>query len=222
MHVRFSLIFMLSLFLVVVACSSDDTSEKQKKDMEQVSEDLNKTADKLSSGEIGLGEAMSQMQQAMSGGESVSPVDFRKLKALLPESIKGMDRTHIEGEKTGGFGIKISTASAKYANNDGRLKIAIVDMGTMKGIAGMASAAWLNAEIDRESDNEIEQTFAFRGNRAYKKYNNRDQHGEFATIVASRFIVSVKGDGFPFSRFEEAMDEIPLKELEKMRNEGAK
>lgn len=222
MRIHFSLTLMFILSLFLFSCGSDPDEKKDEKNMEEISEDLNKTAEKLSSGEIGLGQAMSQMQQAMAGGKSVTPVNFRKLKALLPEKIKGMERTNIEGEKTGGFGIKISTASAKYRDSNGRLKISIVDMGTMKGIAGMATAAWMNAEIDRESENEIEQTFSFRGNKAYKKYNKRSQHGEIAAIIAARFMVSVKGTGLPFSRYEEALDEIPLKALEEMRNEGVK
>ncbi len=221
MPARISMIFMLFFSLFLFACGSDaEKAKDEEKTVADVTGEVNKTAQKLTSGEIGIDEAMSQMQQMMSGGDKVTPVDFRKLKALLPESIKGLQRSNLEGEKTGGFGIMVSTARADYKNSAGRLTINITDLGTMKGMAAMATAAWLHAEIDRESEDEFEQTFELRGNKAFKKYNKHRQRGEIGTIIASRFIVNVKGRGFPFARLEEALDEISFNELEKLKDEG--
>ncbi|KAA3610634.1 MAG: hypothetical protein DWQ05_21695 [Calditrichaeota bacterium] len=213
---RILMICMLLFSMMLFACGSDKEEE-----VTEMSEELEQTAEKLNSGEMDMTEAMTQMQQVMSGGENVTPVNFRKLKALLPKTIKGIAGSNFEGEKTGGFGIKVSSASADYNDGSkGSMTISITDMGTMKGFAAMASAAWLNAEIDRESDDEFEQTFTYKGNKAHKKYNTRSKRGEISTIIAGRFVVNVKGRKFPFSRLEEALDELPLDELEDMKNEG--
>ncbi|KAA3656283.1 MAG: hypothetical protein DWQ10_15755 [Calditrichaeota bacterium] len=221
MLTRLFLISLVALSLLFVACGSgSEETENASEQTEEQNINEDNSFQQNNGEEMNLNDAMSQMQQMMSGGDKVEPVNFRKLRALLPKEVDGMDGSNFKGEKTGGFGIKVSMASADYDDDNGSMTITITDMGTMKGMMAMASAAWLNAEIDRETENEIEQTFTLKGNKAHKKYNTLRQTGEISTIIGNRFVVNVKGRKVPYERLENALTEVPMGELEDLKNEG--
>jgi len=160
----------------------------------------------------------------MSGGEKVEVVNFRKLKELLPEELDGMKRTGFSGEKTNSFGIKISKAEGKYKSEDNkqRIEITIIDMGSMKGFAGMTAFAWSWAEIDKETDDGFERTFEYKGHKAFEKYNTKYQDGEVQVFVAKRFMVEVKGNDTPMEKIRSSLNEVNIGDLESMKEEGKK
>lgn len=154
------------------------------------------------------------------GGESVEPVDFRELKALLPESVAGLKRTKSEGEKSAALGIASSKASARYGDDSGkRVELEIVDMGTLKGIGALAFG-WLGASIDRESDDGYERTSVFEGCRMHEEFSKSDGRGETTLIVADRFVVKAEGKGLSAEEMKKAVASVDRKKLEAMKGIG--
>ncbi|MCA9732840.1 MAG: hypothetical protein H6696_15920 [Deferribacteres bacterium] len=218
---RILFIVLIAFSFIFVSCSSNEEEKKENaKQVEETNDEENSISVQTKDGEMDLTDAMTQMQQMMSGGEKVEPINFRKLREMLPKEIDGIKGSNFKGEKTGGFGIKVSTASADYEEDDMSITVTITDMGTMKGMMAMASAAWLNAEIDRETDDEIEQTYTFNGNKTHKKYNSTNESGEINTIIANRFLINVEGRNVSFERMEAALAEVPTAKLESLKNEG--
>ncbi|WP_373515100.1 hypothetical protein [Persicitalea sp.] len=164
-------------------------------------------------------EAIQQMAdkaKEMQENGPVDPVDFRELKAMLPETTGGMERTEATGEKNGAMGFSLSQAEAKYEEGDSRLEINIVDTGGVGGMAMMGMAAWAMAEVDKETTTGYEKTTRIDGNKAYEKYDNERQNGELNVLVGDRFIVSVKGRKVSMDQMKDALDEINLGKLAKM------
>src|SRR5262245_12359640 len=62
-----------------------------------------------------LAQAMKMLNGQNAAGARVEPVNFRELKALLPEELPGFKRTDAKGEKAGAMGMVVSQASADYA-----------------------------------------------------------------------------------------------------------
>jgi hypothetical protein len=169
-------------------------------------------------------EKMKKLEDMMSGGEKVEVVNFRKLKALLPEELDDLKRTNSSGEKTNAFGINVSKTEGEYTSEDKKQKITItiMDMGSMKGLAGMTAFAWSWAEIDKESDDGFERTFEYKGHKSYEKYNTKYQDGEVQVLVAKRFMVEIKGNDTPMEKIHQALDEIKIGDLESLKDEGKK
>ena len=161
--------------------------------------------------------AASGMIGAMMGGDgkgTVEPVDFRALKALLPETISGLKRGEESGEKAGAMGIKVSHAQARYAGGgDKSLRLKITDAGSMSGFAGLASAGWALVDIDRESEAGYEKTSSVDGRKMYEKWNKNDKSGEVNVIVSSRFIIEIRGSGIEMKDLKQAIAAIDLKKL---------
>ena len=223
---RVQTIFVSGLLLAVIGLSACGKNTEEKK-AEEAAKEAKKAYEEMYSEKAKPGEtpqdmaaAMEEMQKAMTGGETVKPVNFRDLKKLLPESVLGMRRSNYSGERTGAFGINVSVAEAKYLSDDGKwIEIKITDLGSMKGYVAMAAAGWAMAEIDKESDEGYERTSTYKGHKAFEKYNSRSEEGEFNLFVANRFIIEANGN-VDVEILKKALDPIDVGELEKMKDYG--
>ena len=221
-----TLFISILLFIFFTGCDKsgkDDANQESSPNVSNNNGSDDKQVDKNKNGDYDdFTESMKKLEDMMSGGEKVEVVNFRKLKELLPEELDDMKRTDFSGEKTNAFGIKVSKAEGKYKSEDNKQKIeiTILDMGSMKGLAGMTAFAWSWAEIDKESDHGFERTFEYKGHKAYEKYNSNYQDGEIQVLVAKRFMVEVKGNDVPVEKIHSALDEVNIGVLESMKDEG--
>ncbi|MHA4736690.1 hypothetical protein [Dyadobacter sp. MSC1_007] len=163
-------------------------------------------------------QAIADKAKAMGDREAVDPVDFRKLKDLLPENISGMSRTEATGEKTGAMGFTVSTAQAKYkGSGDESLDIEIVDTGGIAGVSTMALAAWSIAEIDKETTTGYEKTTKIDGHRAFEKFDNENKSGEINILVGERYVVNVQGNNISVDQLKDALKSIDLDKLGELK-----
>ena len=223
--------------LLVSACGKtpdqqarEDAGQKMKdagKQMEQAGKQMEEA---LKQGGQGMGDAMAKMGQAVTGAVGgaaqtvatpVEPVDFRDLKAMLPESIGSMKRTSAEGEKSGAMGIVVSHAEGRYENEGNSLRVKITDPGNLSGFAAMA-AMWMNVEVDRETDNGYEKTGSIGDRRYHEKYDKSAKSGEYTMVVGKRYMVEVQGNGVDMATMKKALEQINLAKLESMKDSGAK
>jgi hypothetical protein len=159
-------------------------------------------------------QAIADKAKEMGNGATVDPVDFRKLKELMPEKLIGLKRSESTGEKSGAMGFTVSTAQAKYGGKgDATLEIEIVDTGGIAGVSTMALATWSMADIDKETTNGYEKTTNLEGYKAFEKYDNNIKSGEINVLVADRYIVNVEGNDVSMEQLKEALKEIELSKL---------
>lgn len=165
-------------------------------------------------GAANLAQAMQMLGGQNAGGARVEPVNFRDLKALLPESLPGFKRTSATGEKAGAMGVVMSQANADYSGDgDAHLSIKMTDIGSMTGPLALGLAGWASAEIDRETETGYEKSTVIGGNKAFEKYDNRSKHGEVNVIVGNRFIVEVKGRDVKIDDLKAAVGKLDLGKL---------
>ncbi|HMB89784.1 MAG TPA: hypothetical protein VKP65_02995 [Rhodothermales bacterium] len=220
----FLTILMVACLVVFTGCGGeeDGTDEAVPEENMAGHEDANENESENDEPES-VADAMQQMQEAMSSnGEAVEPVDFRVLRDMLPEDLPGMERTNTEGQKSGAMGIKMSEAQATYQGEDNsRVEITIIDMGTMKS-AAMMGYAWLMAEIDRESDTSYERTTKYKGYPAYEKMEQRGNTERFESqvVVGERFVVAIEANNATEAQIEEARESIDYDDLESRKDEG--
>jgi len=165
-------------------------------------------------------EAIKQVEKAMkqtADQQPVEPVNFRKLKELLPENVAGYERTNASGESAGAMGIKFSKAEGSYKNADGQtLRIQISDTGGL-GMGLMSMAAWSTITVDKEDDNGYERTTTLNGYKCFEKYRKRNESSELSVLAESRFIINTTCRGCSMETLRDvvgAMDFNSLKNLE--------
>ncbi|MBN1464936.1 hypothetical protein JXA02_04195 [candidate division KSB1 bacterium] len=168
-----------------------------------------------------LESVVGDVAQSLAAQTKIEPVDYNDLKKMLPTQLRGFKQTDVKGERTSMLGLRLSQAEAEFeGKKDGRIKMSIIDFGSVKGIAGKAMLAWMSAEIDNESDDGYEKTTDYRGYKAYEKYSYEEQEGKLSVIVEERFLVNVEGSNTDMASIKRAMSGVDLKKLKKLKNFG--
>lgn len=217
-------VLILSLAGLITACKSEEQkrAEETAKNLEQASKQM---AEASKNAGANMGDAMAAMGAAVSGaanaGKKVETVDYKELKALLPESLPGMKRTDASGEKNAAMGMQISNAEGRYsADNGSSIRIKITDIGSMTGLAGMATYAWARVDVDRESDNSYEKTSTFGGYKSHEKYDKSGKSGEISVLVGDRFVVEADGNNVDMDTIKGALGKVDLGKLNSMKGQG--
>jgi hypothetical protein len=159
---------------------------------------------------------LAQAMQMLAGqnGQRVEPVNFRELKALLPEALPGFKRKDAKGEKAGAMGMVVSQASADYDGDGGaRIDIKLVDVGSLAGPLALGMVGWASVEIDRETETGYEKSTVLGGNKAFEKYDTRSKRGEVKVLVGNRFIVEVRGRNVSVDDMKAAAGKLDLAKL---------
>lgn len=206
----------------MVGCGQNTTEkrlEEASKKMEEAGKQMEEAAKQ---GGAGMGEAMKKMGEAFGAatGKKVTPVDFRELKALLPEALPGMKRTRAEGERAAAMGMNISKAEGEYQSEGSNVHINLTDMGSLSGMAAMATVGWAMAEIDKETETSYEKTSTYQGYKSHEEYNRESKDGEVTVLVADRFVVEVRGNNLPMDTIKAALGSVDLNKLAAMKGMG--
>ena len=165
--------------------------------------------------------AMNAVGQIMAGGKDVQPVDFHELKAMLPASLPGMQRNEASGQGGEAMGMKGSSATARYSDGaNGSIRIEIVDLGSMAGVAALAGK--FDPNIEKETDTGYERTKRIEGQLVHERYDRRAKSGEIGVLVANRFSVTVEGSGIDAAALTGALKTIDLSSLASMTTVAAK
>jgi len=165
-----------------------------------------------SSGQVDASAALGAVGQIMAGGKNVQPVDFHKLKDLLPDSLPGMQRKDASGQSSEAMGLKASSATARYSDGaNSSISIEIVDLASLSGIAGLASK--FDPNVEKETDTGYERTTKVDGQLLHERYDRRARSGEMGIIVADRFAVTVRGEGIDSAALTAAMKQVDLGKL---------
>jgi len=149
-------------------------------------------------------------------------VDFRQLKALLPEELAGLRRTNARGEKTGAFGANVSSATGEYGAPGGpRMVVKITDVGATGPFGALAGLGWLATEVDSEGDEGYERTTLYGKHKGLEKYRNDTKAGSVDVVVAGRFLINIEGTGIEAIKLQTAAASLELDTLEQMAGEAA-
>ena len=188
--------------------------------MEQASKKM-EAAQKSGDPNAAAAAAGEMLGNVLAGGRKVDPVDFQQLKALLPETVAGLARTSVSGEKTAMGPVSISHAESSYGDGGGRrIRLKLTDMGGA-GLAMSGLAAWSMIEMDKETEDGRERTGKVDGRPFHERFNQKSQSGEFDLVVAQRFLVEAEGDQVDLDALKAIVTGMNLARLESMKDVGA-
>ncbi|MEO6750031.1 MAG: Yip1 family protein, partial [Casimicrobiaceae bacterium] len=142
---------------------------------------------------VDLSTALAAVGTMVSGGKDVKPVDFHALKDLLPANIAGLARQEASGQSGEAVGMKGSSATGRYADaNNANLTLEIADLGSLSGLAGLATK--FNPNMEKETDTGYERTRTVNGQMMHQRYNTQAKSGEYDVMVGNRFAVTAQGN----------------------------
>ena len=158
---------------------------------------------------------------ALGGGDQVAALSPSDLKAFVPETLGGMKRTEYSAEQNGAMGMQMSVAHATYSGDGGKsLRLSITDVGSAKGLLGLANAVGVSSE--RETDHGYEKTYKKDGRLIHEQWNGESKHGEYSVVLGDRFTVAVEGTSDDIDSIKDAVGSLDLSGLEALRHQGVK
>jgi hypothetical protein len=161
---------------------------------------------------VDAAQALNAVGQVLSGGQKVNVVDFRDLKAMLPDTLAGMPRKDVSGERTEAMGMQTSHATAHYRDAaGGSLQVEIADLGSMSGLAGLALK--FNPNVEKETERGYERTTTVNGQLLHEEYDRVSKSGEVNAIVGNRFSVEVRGSGVDMDVMKKSIAQIDMGKL---------
>ncbi len=161
------------------------------------------------------------MGTLLGGGDQVEALSVEKIKSFLPESLAGRARADASAERNVAMGIQIAEATARYANGEGEAwNLKITDSGSTKGI--MMFAGWALMQQERQTDHGYEKSYKADGRLIHETWDTDGQHGEYAVVLANRFVVTLSGKAPSIDALKEAAASVDLSGLEALKDEGVK
>lgn len=207
--------------------------EESMKKLEQAAKEMEAAGKRMEAGAAKggqeVGAAVGDMMKALgglagaAGAGSFDPVDFRKLKEVLPQELAGFEKGESSGEKNNAFGIAVSEAKQSFRTADGskRVRFEITDPGSLSGPFALANM-WMNVEIDKETGDGYEKTSTSGGRKLHEKWSKSGQHGSVQMVVGNRFMVDVDANGIEMNDVKSLIGKIDIAKLEAMKSEGKK
>jgi hypothetical protein len=147
-------------------------------------------------------------------GNAPPPVAAETLKAMLPASVAGLDRTSVTsaGGQIGGFGGR--TAQAIFGGNGKQVTLTVADLGVVGALAGMTGA--LGVTGDSETPTSYSKLTQQDGRIVAEEYDRTTRHGSYGVLVANRFLIHAEGDGVPIEDLRNAVAGVDADRLARL------
>ncbi|WP_338466003.1 Yip1 family protein [Novosphingobium sp. ZN18A2] len=151
---------------------------------------------------------MDKIQNAADRLEARSKGDAKavspdSLKALLPQSIGGFQRTSVESTGIGALG---SNAEGTYENGDQRFTLRISDLNAAGALAGIGAA--MGVSQSKEDANGYERTGVVDGQMQTEKWDSSSNSGTFGRAVDDRYMIQADGNVGNIDQLKQAVAAI--------------
>jgi hypothetical protein len=127
---------------------------------------------------------------------NVEVIDFRAFQDLLPISLMDMERIDWSGENKTALGMRFSKLEARYEGPISDMEIAILDLGTMKGLASMGFD-FIDQNIDEASQDGFKRTREYHGWPGLESVEYHSDHTDIqgVVVIGERIVVAVNAKG---------------------------
>ena len=146
------------------------------------------------------------------------PIDYKKLKELMPDKLLDQQRTKLEGEKISIGEFIMSQATATFGDKDDapRFEVQFIDYSASKAMAeGMT--AWKSIEIDKEGDDGFERTTKIAEQPAFQSFQKEGKSGQVNIFVAGRYLVTVQLNNVTGDDVKKVGDALPIAKLVELK-----
>jgi hypothetical protein len=157
------------------------------------------------------GQAVAAAAGALGGAQDNLPASA--LRAALPEQLGGLPRTEIRMQDGSAVGMPMNQASAEYTAGDKLLRLEIVDLGALSGLAQMAGMV----QSEKETDGRVEKVQRVGQRTVHESYEKDGTHSQIKTVLTNGVVVELEGDNLPIADLRALMGKLDLAALEALQ-----
>jgi len=168
-----------------------------------------------------LNQAIAEEQPATTQPAKVDPVDYNKLKELMPDKVIGIDRSTNEGEKQELNEWRMSRARAEYMKpdsdgSDPSATIEIMDFGAAPHLV-QGMTAWRSVPLNIENDDGYQRTGKFKEFPCITSYAKDGETHTMMILVADRYLVNIETNHVKEEDFKTFTESLPVEKLAKLK-----
>jgi len=195
------------------------TVEEKKLTEEDVEDIRRDVKEGLSTGLSRVGRLLDEIGTRIEENADVEVIDFAVLDDFLPSSLLGMDRVEWSKEEKSALGMRFSKLEARYEAPSGTMEIAVVDLGTMKGLAGMGFDL-IDRNMDQSDQEHLRHAWEYKGWPGYVSVDAGEKKTEVqgVLIVDKRIVIaaSIEGEELTREALVDLLDVLEIQRLEKL------
>ena len=166
-----------------------------------------------------MGAAMEGLATMASGGRKIEPVAADTLKAFLPATLDGMQRSEVTTEQSSFGPMSVTMVSATYQDASGRrVRLGVGDMAAAGGLFAMT--AMMGAGQSKETDAGYEKMHRVDGRLVIEKMDKRSGASEYGLVLADRFVVNSSSPSADPQALRATIQKLDLAKLEAMKDVG--
>jgi len=188
---------------------SDEEVERIKRDVEE----------SVTNGLSRVGQVLEEIGSRIQEDSDVEVIDFREFKDILPSELMNMDRVDWSGANKSALGMRFSKLEARYEGRNANMDVAILDLGTMKGLAAMGFD-FIDKNIDEADRDGFKRTREFEGWPGLETVEYHDSHTEMqgVLIIDKRIVIAVNAEGERLKKdfLEDLFDDLDIRDLERL------
>lgn len=193
----------LSLSLLLLAsCTKEKEGEKKSGSIR----DAISTVKNVST----ISNSMEDIQKNIERLQKLTPVTNEELKAILPETMLGLERTSLSvGDNSM---MKISSAEAEYGEeNHNKIKIKIIDGAGQTGSSMISILMMgLTTNSEKTTKNSFTKMGDFHGVKAQITEKKKETYvdSEINYILKERYMITINAEGYTVEELKKVMDLI--------------
>ncbi|WP_295855826.1 Yip1 family protein [uncultured Xylophilus sp.] len=154
----------------------------------------------------------------LGGDPDAGAVPAPALKAALPETLGAFTRTAVEMQGGKVTGMATSNARAEYSNGEQRLRVEMIDLGSMSKLMAEAGAV---VQGERENSASAERTWQEGGRTLHENYRKDGSMAQYTTTLRNGVVVELTGSRMNLDEVKAASSLLDLKTLESLRRQPA-
>lgn len=150
-----------------------------------------------------------EITQKMESLKQLTPLTLDELKALLPTSINGVERSHFNANSTMGFAM--AEADYRKPEEDRQLKLVVFDCAGEAGSGMYGMSYWTKMNLQQESDDGYMKTVNFNGDKAVETYQKGSNEATLTYVVGDRLLVTLTGQNMDVNELRTIGEGLKLK-----------
>ncbi len=154
-----------------------------------------------------------------SGGRKVEPIGVDRLKAFLPETLDGLQRSDVASEQSRFGPMSVTTASATYRGGQRSVRIGIGDMAAAGGLLSLT--ALIGPGQSRETAAGYERIRRVDGRLVIEKQDQRTG-SEYGVVVADRFVINARSSDVDAQALRTLVAKLDTAKLETLKQAGVR
>jgi hypothetical protein len=181
---------------------------------------------KLGPGGVDLAQLAAAARQAQLAAAHASPATAGpavamapdRLETLLPARLGDLPRLDVHGVRHAAVGYAATSAQARYRRLNVTITLGVTDLVAARALTAFAAA--FDLDRSKSTAHGYQRISTIDGRPTVEMFDRRGDKGQYAVLIAGRFLVRAEGEGASMDVLRQAVADVDAQSLETLAHAG--